>query len=105
MRVPGVAQQPVDPVQCLFGALRRLPARRSRHDRPGWSVGGRPLRVVAFLFDASGGRAIYLHNPLQRYVRDVHAMRAHAINNPDKAAQVFCHSELHPGTPPPDLFL
>ena len=40
--------------------------------------GGRPL------FTASGGRAIFLDSPMQRYFQDVHAARAHYANNPDK---------------------
>ena len=42
---------------------------------------------------------------MQRYFRDVHAMRAHALNNPDRASQVFGYSELHPGGTPPEFFL
>jgi hypothetical protein len=40
--------------------------------------------------------------------RDVHAMRAHAINNPDKASRIFGRFELTPDAPPADatdLFL
>jgi hypothetical protein len=52
-----------------------------------------------------GGRAPFLDNPMQRYFRDVHAMRAHALNNPDKASQVFGYAELHPAGTPPEFFL
>ncbi len=65
----------------------------------------RGMRAVDLLFEASGGRALFLDNPLQRYFRDVHAMRAHALNNPDRASQIFGYSQLHPGTAPPDFFL
>jgi 3-hydroxy-9,10-secoandrosta-1,3,5(10)-triene-9,17-dione monooxygenase len=65
----------------------------------------RGVRAVDLLFEASGGRALFLDNPMQRYFRDVHAMRAHALNNPDKASQVFGYSELHPGGTPPEFFL
>jgi 3-hydroxy-9,10-secoandrosta-1,3,5(10)-triene-9,17-dione monooxygenase len=61
-----------------------------------WSV-----RAVDRLFEASGGRAIFLDNPIQRAWRDVHAMRAHAGNNPDSAALVFARSEL--GLPQTDF--
>ena len=36
------------------------------------------VAAVSRLFEVSGGRAIYLDNPIQRAFRDVHAMRAEA---------------------------
>ena len=54
-----------------------------------WSV-----RAVDRLFNASGGRGIFLDNPIQRAWRDVHAMRAHAANNPEKIASVLSRSEF-----------
>jgi 3-hydroxy-9,10-secoandrosta-1,3,5(10)-triene-9,17-dione monooxygenase len=61
-----------------------------------WSV-----RAVDRLFEASGGRGIFLDNPIQRAWRDVHAMRAHAGNNPERAAFVFARSEFD--LPPQDI--
>jgi 3-hydroxy-9,10-secoandrosta-1,3,5(10)-triene-9,17-dione monooxygenase len=61
-----------------------------------WSV-----KAVDRLFEASGGRGIFLSNPIQRAWRDVHAMRAHAGNNPERAAFVFSRSEF--GLPPTDI--
>ncbi|HEX9535260.1 MAG TPA: acyl-CoA dehydrogenase family protein, partial [Stellaceae bacterium] len=61
-----------------------------------WSV-----KAVDWLFEASGGRGIFLNNPIQRAWRDVHAMRAHAGNNPERAAFVFARSEF--GLPPQDI--
>ena len=65
----------------------------------------RCVRAVDILFEASGGRAIFLDNPMQRFFRDIHAIRAHAVNNPDSAARVFGSAELHPGEAPKDLFV
>src|SRR5437763_6059274 len=61
-----------------------------------WSV-----QALDWLFEASGGRGIFLNNPIQRAWRDVHAMRAHAGNNPERAAFVFARSEF--GLPPQDI--
>jgi 3-hydroxy-9,10-secoandrosta-1,3,5(10)-triene-9,17-dione monooxygenase len=61
-----------------------------------WSV-----NAVDRLFEASGGRGIFLNNPIQRAWRDVHAMRAHAGNNPERAAFVYARSEF--GLPPTDI--
>lgn len=61
-----------------------------------WSV-----RAVDRLFEASGGRGIFLDNPIQRAWRDVHAMRAHVANNPEKVAPVFGRSEF--GLAPLDI--
>ncbi len=61
-----------------------------------WSV-----RAVDRLFEASGGRGIFLDNPIQRAWRDVHAMRAHAGNNPERAAFIFARSEF--ALPPQDI--
>ena len=62
----------------------------------------RGVHAVDRLFEASGGRAIFLDNPIQRVFRDVHAMRAHAINNPDRAARLFGRFELTPDAKPTD---
>ena len=59
------------------------------------------MRSVDRLFEASGGRGVFLDNPIQRAWRDVHAMRAHVANNPEKIASVFGRSEF--GLPPVDI--
>lgn len=63
------------------------------------------VAAVGRLFEVSGGRAIYLDNPIQRAFRDVHAMRAHAVNNPEKGARAFGRSELLPSDGPADFLL
>jgi 3-hydroxy-9,10-secoandrosta-1,3,5(10)-triene-9,17-dione monooxygenase len=62
----------------------------------------RGVHAVDRMFEAGGGRSIYLDNPLQRMFRDAHAMRAHAFNNPDKAARMFGRWDLAPDAPPTD---
>jgi 3-hydroxy-9,10-secoandrosta-1,3,5(10)-triene-9,17-dione monooxygenase len=69
-----------------------------------WDSGkaiARSVRAVDLLFEASGGHGIFLDNPIQRAWRDVHAMRAHAGNNPERAAFIFGRSEF--GLPPQDI--
>jgi 3-hydroxy-9,10-secoandrosta-1,3,5(10)-triene-9,17-dione monooxygenase len=61
-----------------------------------WSI-----QAVDHLLEASGGRVVFLNNPIQRAWRDVHAMRAHVGNNTEKAATVFGRSEF--GLPPQDF--
>ncbi|HZS41560.1 MAG TPA: flavin-dependent monooxygenase [Polyangia bacterium] len=50
--------------------------------------------AVDELFTASGGRAIFLDSPLQRYFQDVHAARAHYANNPDKPGRNWGGTQL-----------
>ena len=61
----------------------------------------RSVYAVDRLFEASGGHALFLDNPIQRAWRDVHAMRAHAGNNPERASFIFARSEF--GLPPQDI--
>ena len=60
-----------------------------------WSV-----RAVDRLFDASGGRGIFLDNPIQRAWRDVHAMRAHVptIRRRSRLSSVARSSVSRPST-------
>ena len=37
--------------------------------------------------EAAGGHSLHLDNPLQRFFRDIHAMRAHALNTPEPAGK------------------
>ena len=52
------------------------------------------VRAVDRLFTASGGRAIFRSNPLQRAWRDIHAIRAHTANDLEKFAPTFGRIEL-----------
>jgi 3-hydroxy-9,10-secoandrosta-1,3,5(10)-triene-9,17-dione monooxygenase len=59
------------------------------------------VKAVDRLFTASGGRAIFRANPLQRAWRDVHAIRAHAANDLEKIAPILGRIELD--LPPEDI--
>jgi 3-hydroxy-9,10-secoandrosta-1,3,5(10)-triene-9,17-dione monooxygenase len=61
----------------------------------------RSVYAVDRLFEAAGGHALFLDNPIQRAWRDVHAMRAHAGNNPERASFIFARSSF--GLPPQDI--
>jgi 3-hydroxy-9,10-secoandrosta-1,3,5(10)-triene-9,17-dione monooxygenase len=52
------------------------------------------VHAVDLLFESSGGRAIFRDDPIQRYFRDVHAIRAHALNNPQRAGRTFAMAEM-----------
>lgn len=78
-------------------------ARRARYRWEAASAVHASVQAVDRLFEASGGRAIFLDNPLQRAFRDVHAMRAHGANNPERAASVLGQFEF--GLPSRELFI
>ena len=59
---------------------------------------GRAISAVDLLFENSGGRALRTGTPIQRFWRDAHAGRAHAINDPERALAMFGRGEF--GLPP-----
>ena len=61
------------------------------------------VRVVNRLFTLSGGRAIFLDNPIQRVWRDVNAMQHHAMNNAAKVARMYGRYALDANAPPADV--
>src|ERR1700731_3702087 len=61
-----------------------------------WSI-----QAVDRLMMASGGRGLFLDNPIQRAWGDGHAMQAPASNNVERAASVYGRSEF--GLPPTDI--
>ena len=79
---------------------------------PGASAGsnfGRNLGVFAdqfrtlavdLLFENSGGRALKTGTPIQRFWRDAHAGRVHAINDPERALSAFGRGEFGLEVPP-----
>jgi 3-hydroxy-9,10-secoandrosta-1,3,5(10)-triene-9,17-dione monooxygenase len=58
----------------------------------------RSVGAVDMLFENSGGRALRSGTTIQRFWRDVHAGRAHAINDLERALSMFGRGEF--GLPP-----
>jgi 3-hydroxy-9,10-secoandrosta-1,3,5(10)-triene-9,17-dione monooxygenase len=52
------------------------------------------IRAVDRLFENSGGRALAVGTPIQRFWRDAHAGRVHAINDPERALSMFGRGEF-----------
>jgi hypothetical protein len=76
-----------------------LPLRlRTRRDQVTGT--GQAIRAVDLLFENSGGRALKLGTPIQRFWRDAHAGRVHAINDPERALSTFGRGELGHDMPP-----
>jgi 3-hydroxy-9,10-secoandrosta-1,3,5(10)-triene-9,17-dione monooxygenase len=65
---------------------------RARRDQV--SATGEALSAIDRLFSQSGGKALRAGTPLQRFWRDAHAGRAHAINDPDKVLALYGQHEL-----------
>jgi 3-hydroxy-9,10-secoandrosta-1,3,5(10)-triene-9,17-dione monooxygenase len=79
----------------LATAGQKLPMRlrlRVRRDQ----VRGTELAIQAIdrLFENSGGRAIYTTHPIQRFWRDAHCGRVHAINDPERALSMYGRGEF-----------
>jgi len=52
------------------------------------------IRAVDRLFENSGGRALATGTPIQRFWRDAHAGRVHAINDPERALSMYGRGEF-----------
>ena len=57
------------------------------------------IRAIDRLFENSGGRALKAGTPIQRFWRDAHAGRVHAINDPERALSMYGGGEF--GLPVP----
>ena len=55
---------------------------------------GQAISAVDLLFENSGGRALRPAPPIQRFWRDAHAGRVHAINDPERALSMFGRGEF-----------
>jgi 3-hydroxy-9,10-secoandrosta-1,3,5(10)-triene-9,17-dione monooxygenase len=54
----------------------------------------RAISAVDRLFENSGGKALNAGTPIQRFWRDAHAGRVHAINDPERALAMYGKSQL-----------
>jgi 3-hydroxy-9,10-secoandrosta-1,3,5(10)-triene-9,17-dione monooxygenase len=61
---------------------------------------GQAISAVDLLFENSGGRALKTGTPIQRFWRDAHAGRVHAINDPERALSAFGRGEFGLDVPP-----
>jgi 3-hydroxy-9,10-secoandrosta-1,3,5(10)-triene-9,17-dione monooxygenase len=61
---------------------------------------GQAISAVDLLFENSGGRALKTGTPIQRFWRDAHAGRVHAINDPERALSMFGRGEFGLDVPP-----
>jgi 3-hydroxy-9,10-secoandrosta-1,3,5(10)-triene-9,17-dione monooxygenase len=52
------------------------------------------IHAVDLLFENSGGRALKTGTPIQRFWRDAHAGRVHAINDPERALSMYGRGEF-----------
>jgi 3-hydroxy-9,10-secoandrosta-1,3,5(10)-triene-9,17-dione monooxygenase len=52
------------------------------------------IAAVDRLFESAGGRALKAGTPIQRFWRDAHAGRVHAINDPEKALVMYGQQQL-----------
>jgi 3-hydroxy-9,10-secoandrosta-1,3,5(10)-triene-9,17-dione monooxygenase len=73
----------------------RLRVRRDQVRGTGQAIG-----AVDLLFENSGGRALKTGTPIQRFWRDAHAGRVHAINDPERALSMFGRGEFGLDLPP-----
>ncbi|HEV8561186.1 MAG TPA: flavin-dependent monooxygenase [Actinophytocola sp.] len=67
---------------------------RMRVRRDQVNATGAAIAAVDRLFESAGGRALKVGTPIQRFWRDAHAGRVHAINDPEKALAMFGQAEL-----------
>jgi 3-hydroxy-9,10-secoandrosta-1,3,5(10)-triene-9,17-dione monooxygenase len=77
----------------IAGEKIPMPLRvRARRDQV--TATGSAITAVDRLFESAGGRALKAGTPIQRFWRDAHAGRVHAINDPEKAQVLFGQFEL-----------
>jgi 3-hydroxy-9,10-secoandrosta-1,3,5(10)-triene-9,17-dione monooxygenase len=91
----GSIERNIDEALTLATAGEKIPMPlrvRSRRDQV--NATGSAITAVDRLFESAGGRALKAGTPIQRFWRDAHAGRVHAINDPEKAQVMFGQFEL-----------
>jgi 3-hydroxy-9,10-secoandrosta-1,3,5(10)-triene-9,17-dione monooxygenase len=68
------------------------------------SATGAGIAAVDRLFESAGGRALRTGTPIQRFWRDAHAGRVHAVNDPERALSTFGRGEFGLDVPPDAMF-
>ena len=85
----------IDEALALATAGEKIPMPlRVRARRDQVNATGAAITAVDRLFESAGGRALKAGTPIQRFWRDAHAGRVHAINDPEKAQVMFGQFEL-----------
>jgi 3-hydroxy-9,10-secoandrosta-1,3,5(10)-triene-9,17-dione monooxygenase len=85
----------IDEAMSLVNAGEKIPMPlRVRARRDQVNATGSAITAVDRLFESAGGRALKSGTPIQRFWRDAHAGRVHAINDPEKAQVMFGQFEL-----------
>ncbi len=69
-------------------------ATRLRCRRDQVKATGRAINAVDRLFENSGARVLASGTPIQRFWRDAHAGRVHAINDPERALSMYGRGEF-----------
>ena len=65
---------------------------RARRDQV--NATGSGIHAIDRMFESAGGRALKAGTPIQRFWRDAHAGRVHAINDPEKVQVMYAQFEL-----------
>ncbi|MDT4946263.1 MAG: 3-hydroxy-9,10-secoandrosta,3,5(10)-triene-9,17-dione monooxygenase [Pseudonocardiales bacterium] len=91
----GAIERNINEELALAEAGEKIPvALRVRVRRDQVNATGAAIQAVDRLFESAGGRALKAGTPIQRFWRDAHAGRVHAINDPEKAHVMFGQFEL-----------
>jgi 3-hydroxy-9,10-secoandrosta-1,3,5(10)-triene-9,17-dione monooxygenase len=87
----GLMLQCTDELVAKYGHGRQVPTAQERAKYYGWRsyIARHSTRVVDRLFELSGGRSLYLHHPVQRIWRDLHAVSQHIALHYESGMEVY----------------